>query len=134
MNRKTNREEIRPENVFTIGTAKVLSISQVNSVIRYALYRANGNKHKKTYAFYYHNGSQWDKDRHFHVAFTRELTRYEKQSITECVEHHCKVGNWGRVEYVAKWGVGFTDKETEKSNTVHYLGEHKHCIGKSVRR
>lgn len=130
-----NDTTIKSANVLTIATAKVLTIDEVNGVVRHALKRANG-RHIRTYAYWYHNGAQKNADRHFHIAFTRDIKQFEKQEIVSCMEYHCQKNNWGRLKFLCQWGVGVELEKDGKreENTVPYLVRHKHCIGRNVRR
>jgi len=131
---KWNKTSIKPENVFTIGTAKVLTIEEVNAQIRRALHTING-KHLRTYVYWFHNGSTENADRHFHLAFTRDLRQTERDAITKQIEFTCRKNNWGRIVFLTRWGVtGHSSEKDKEMSTMAYLAEHKHCIGRNVRK
>jgi len=132
--KKQDKATIHPESVFTIGTAVVLTIDEVNAVVRRALHEVNG-KHVKTFAFYYHNGKTENADRHFHIAFTRNLRQVERDAITLQVEYFCKKNNWGRIAFLTRWGVtGHNSKNREVESVVAYLGEHRHTVFRNIKR
>lgn len=131
--RQINKKNVKPENVFTIATARALSIDEVNAVIRNAIHRANG-RHRKTIAYWYHNGRRKDRDRHFHILFTRDMEDKERVEISNSIKNANSKKNWGRSLYLEHWGCGYIDEDTKKETTTAYLAEHKHCIRRNVRR